>query len=62
VKTAVDAAIPKALLTGKGSIVAASAGSTPVELAVGGSGNFLNVDSTAVSGLAWTNLIDGGTY
>lgn len=62
VRLAIDAAIPKATLTGKGSIVSASAATTPLELVVGGDGNFLNVDSTATTGLAWTNTINGGTY
>ena len=62
VKMALDAAILKATLTGKGSLVSASAATTPEELPAGGSGDFLNVDSTTASGLAWTNIINGGTY
>ena len=62
VRLSIDASILKATLTGKGSLVSASAATTPLELAVGTDGDFLTVDSTATTGLAWTNTINGGTY
>jgi len=62
VKLSIDASILKATLTGKGSIVSASAATTPLELAVGTDGDILNVDSSTTTGLAWTSVISGGTY
>ena len=62
VRLALDAAIPNTLLTAKGSLIAASAALTPEEQLVGGAGEFLTVDSSTTTGLAWTNTISGGTY
>lgn len=46
----------KATLTAKGSIYAASATSTPAELAVGSAGQGLVVDSGETTGLKWADL------
>ena len=54
-QTTANAAIPKSTVTAKGSIVAASASSTPAQLAVGTNGQVLTADSTASTGLAYTN-------
>jgi hypothetical protein len=62
VKMAIDACIPKVTLTGKGSIVSASAAGTPLDLPVGPMGAVLNVDLTTATGLAWTTIVDGGTF
>ena len=56
VKSAYDlaaAAIPKSTVTAKGSIVAATASSTPANLAVGNNGETLVADSTTTTGLRW---------
>jgi len=45
---------PKSTYTAKGSIAAATAASTPANLAVGANGTKLTADSTAATGLAWT--------
>jgi hypothetical protein len=44
---------PKSTYTAKGSIAAATAASTPANLAVGANGTVLTADSTAATGLAW---------
>jgi hypothetical protein len=48
-----NAAIPKSTVTGKGSLVAATAASTPANLSVGNNGEQLIADSSATSGLRW---------
>jgi hypothetical protein len=48
-----DDYIDEDLLTAKGSIVTASAASTPVELAVGTNGYILTANSSAAGGLEW---------
>ena len=50
-----NAAIPKSTVTAKGSIVAASAASTPTNLSVGADFAFLKADSSQSTGLAWDN-------
>jgi roadblock/LC7 domain-containing protein len=58
VKSAYDlaaAAIPKSTVTAKGSIVAATASSTPANLAVGTNFAFLQADSSTATGLLWDN-------
>jgi len=54
--------IPESILTGKGSLITATAPSTPVELTVGTDGEFLKVDSTTSSGIAWSNNVDCGAF
>jgi len=49
-----DAAIPNALVTAKGDIIAASASAVPDNLAVGTNGQVLTADSTAALGLKWS--------
>jgi hypothetical protein len=61
--------IQKTVVTAKGSIIAASAASTPAELSVAATNGYvLSVNSAAATGLAWTALqagsqvkINGGT-
>jgi len=56
VKTAydlADAAIPKATLLAKGSLVGATAAGTPADVAVGTDGQVLKADSTAATGVSW---------
>jgi hypothetical protein len=62
VRLAVAYGIPKNTLTAKGSLISASASSAPLELLAGANGAVLNVDTSAASGLAWTTLIDGGSF
>jgi hypothetical protein len=51
--------IPPTTLTAKGSLISASAPSTPVELAVGTNGQVLSANSACSSGLAWISLTPG---
>jgi len=44
---------PKSTFTAKGSIIAATAASTPANVAVGTNGQVLTADSTAATGVAW---------
>lgn len=48
-----NAAIPKSLVTTKGDLVTATAGSTPARLGVGANGYVLTADSTEVNGVKW---------
>lgn len=48
-----NAAIPKSLVTTKGDIVTATAGSTPARLGVGSNGQVLTADSTTATGIKW---------
>lgn len=52
-------AIQNSLLTAKGSIVAASAASTPAALAVGTANQVLTVDSSTATGLKWATPAAG---
>ncbi|MCB9376753.1 MAG: hypothetical protein H6515_12925 [Microthrixaceae bacterium] len=47
------AGIAPTLLTAKGSLIAASAASTPVEVGVGADGTYLKADSGAAGGVSW---------
>jgi hypothetical protein len=49
-------AIPCACITGKGSLISGTSANNPVALDVGTNGQFLTVDSTAATGLAWSTL------
>jgi len=48
-------AIQNAIVDAKGDLIAATAADTPARLAVGTNGQILTADSTAATGLAWTN-------
>jgi len=54
--------IQPTILTAKGSIIAATGPSTPAELTVGSDGEFLKVDSSAGTGIAWSNNVDCGAF
>ena len=56
----VSSDIPKSTLTAKGSIVTATAGSTPANLSVGANGTVLTADSAETSGLKWATPSAGG--
>ncbi len=61
------AATPKSTFTGKGSIAAATAASTPANLTVGNNGEALVADSSTATGLRYNaqsnaNLIAGGSF
>lgn len=53
--TTATAAVPKSVLGGKGSIVAASASGTPAGLSVGSNNQILIANSAEGSGLQWIN-------
>ena len=52
--------IAPTILTAKGSLISASAASTPTALAVGTNGQVLTACSTCTSGLTWTTVSGGG--
>ncbi len=52
-----NAAIPKSTLTAKGSLIGASAASTPVNVAVGTNGQVLTADSTEALGVKWATVV-----
>ena len=54
-------AIQNSIVTAKGSIVAASAASTPAALAVGTDGQVLTASSGAATGLAWATASGGSS-
>lgn len=58
----VESNVPKSLLSGKGSLITATAAGTPVELQAGTSGQFLKVDPTVDKGLSWSNDVDCGAF
>lgn len=54
--------ISSTILTGKGSLITSTGPNTPAELVVGTDGEFLKVDSTATTGIAWSNNVDCGAF
>ena len=56
----VSAAIPCSTLTGKGSLVAATSASTPVNLSPGPDGEVLTACSTCAEGLTWAPVNSSG--
>jgi hypothetical protein len=54
-----DAAIPNALVTAKGDIIAASASAVPDNLAIGTNGQVLTADSTQTLGMKWSTAATG---
>ena len=58
--TTATAAIPKSTVTAKGSIVAATASSTPANLAVGNNGETLVADSSTSTGLRYQGNFSAG--
>ena len=56
----VDSDIPKSTLTAKGSLVTASAASTPANLSVGTDGTILMANSASASGLAYAGYAPAG--
>lgn len=61
VTTALNARVQKSTFTTKGDIIAATANSNPVRVAVGSDGTALLADSTQTSGVRWGKLSDSGT-
>ncbi len=59
VQTQLDARVSKSTYTAKGSILAATAASTPANLVVGADGLFLKADSSASAGVAWASAASG---
>lgn len=56
VQTQLDARISKSFLTAKGSLISASASSTPAEILIGSDGQVPVADSTQTSGIGWSNI------
>lgn len=62
IQTQIDAKVSKSTYTAKGSILAASAASTPANLSVGTDGQILAADSTQSTGVKWASVSSlGGT-
>jgi hypothetical protein len=54
ITAAVDDYVDEDVLTAKGSLITASAASTPVELGIGSNGHVLTANSSATYGLEWS--------
>ena len=53
--------VQNSVFTAKGSIIAASAASTPANVNVGTNGQVLTADSTAAAGVKWATVAAGAT-
>jgi len=53
IQTQLDGKVDESVLSAKGSLISATAASTPVNVAVGTNGLFLKADSAQASGLVW---------
>jgi hypothetical protein len=62
IDTTMGTMTPKSIFTAKGSIAAATAASTPANVAVGTNGQVLTADSTAATGVAWATPSGGSSY
>jgi hypothetical protein len=60
IDTTMGTMTPKSTFAAKGSIAAATAASTPANVAVGSNGQVLTADSTAATGVAWTTPASAG--
>jgi hypothetical protein len=61
IDTTMGTMTPKSTFSAKGSIAAATAASTPANVAVGTNGQVLTADSTAATGVAWATPSGGST-
>jgi hypothetical protein len=59
IQTQINAQIPKTTYTAKGSILAATAASTPSNLSAGSFGQVLTVDASQATGLKWSSPATG---
>lgn len=56
IQTQLDAKVAKSTYTAKGSLLAATAASTPANVSVGSDGTFLKADSSNANGVSWASV------